>query len=163
MKRTINNRGLQLIEEFEGLSLTPYLCPANIPTIGIGCTRYEDGTKVSISDPPITLDKAIRLLRHELQYFCDALDSFIVSKNLYIGDNKFSALVCFTYNCGLSPVINKGKLMHDGLINQDNEKIKRAFLAYTKATVVKNGIAKKVELPGLVRRRKAEMELFFSK
>lgn len=162
MRRTINNKGLQLIEEFEGLSLTPYLCPAGIPTIGIGCTRYEDGTKVTLNDPDISLDRAIKLLTHELQYFCNALDSFIVSKNLYIGDNKFSALVCFAFNVGLSPVITNGKLMHDGLLDQNSEKIKKAFLAYTKATVIKNGVAKKIELPGLVRRRKAEMELFFS-
>jgi hypothetical protein len=35
-----------LIEKFEGIKLTAYKCPSGIPTIGIGSTRYEDGTRV---------------------------------------------------------------------------------------------------------------------
>lgn len=162
MKRKINTKGLQLIEEFEGLRLTPYLCPANVPTIGIGTTCYPDGTKVTLSDPEITPAQALNYLSHDLKYFCDSLDLFALKHNLYLGDNKFSALVCFSYNVGLSAIVTKGKLMHDGLINNDSEKIKRAFLAYTKATTIKNGVAKKIELPGLVKRRNAEMNLFFS-
>lgn len=160
--RRINLRGLQIIEDFEGLYLEPYLCPAGIPTIGIGTTVYPDGTKVKLDDPRIEVSKAIEYLENDLKYFQNVIDNFITKHGLYVGDNKFSALVSFAYNCGTSPIITEGKLMHDGLINQDSEKIKRAFMAYTKATVIKNGVAKKVELPGLVRRRKAEMDLFFS-
>lgn len=162
MKRTINTRGLQLIEEFEGLRLKPYLCPANVPTIGIGTTKYPDGTPVKLEDPGITSSQALHFLNHDLKVFCEAIELFALKHNLYLGDNKFSAIVSFAYNVGLSPVVTKGKLMHDGLVNNDSEKIKRAFLAYTKATTIKNGIAKKIELPGLVKRRNAEMNLFFS-
>lgn len=160
--RRINLRGLQIIEDFEGLSLDPYICPAGVPTIGIGTTVYPDGTKVKMTDPKIDLESAIKFLENDLKYFQNVIDNFINKHGLYLGDNKFSALVSFAYNCGTSPIITEGKLMHDGLINQDSEKIKRAFMAYTKATVIKKGVAKKVELPGLVRRRKAEMDLFFS-
>ena len=44
------NNGLNLIKQFEGLSLKPYLDAVNIPTIGFGNTYYEDGTKVTLKD-----------------------------------------------------------------------------------------------------------------
>lgn len=160
--REINTKGLQIIEQFEGLSLTPYLCPANVYTIGIGTTIYPDGTKVKKDDPPITVDQAITYLKHDLRYFSEKIEIFCKKNSIYLGGNKFSALVSFAYNVGLSPIITKGKLMHDGLVNDDPSKIKKAFLSYTKVTKINNGIAKKVELAGLVKRRKAEMELFFS-
>ena len=60
----ISNNGLDLIKQFEGLSLTPYLCPANIPTIGYGNTFYEDGTKVTLKDKPITEQRASELIEY---------------------------------------------------------------------------------------------------
>lgn len=51
-----------LARRFEGLYLTPYLCPAGVPTIGYGATYYEDGTRVSLSDGAITRDRAESLL-----------------------------------------------------------------------------------------------------
>jgi lysozyme len=159
--RQINTKGLQLIEHFEGLSLTPYLCPGGKWTIGIGTIKYPNGTSVSKDDKPITVDQAIEYLHHDLKHFCQGIETFLDKNGIYLGDNKFSALVSFAYNVGLSPVITRGKMMCEGLLNQDNHKIKSAFLAYTKVTKVKNGVAKKVEMPGLVRRRQAELELFF--
>lgn len=47
-----------LRRRFEGLRLKPYYCPAHVATIGEGSTRYEDGSAVQISDPPITVERA---------------------------------------------------------------------------------------------------------
>ena len=47
-----------LARRFEGLYLTPYLCPAGVPTVGYGATYYEDGGHVQLTDPPITLERA---------------------------------------------------------------------------------------------------------
>lgn len=160
--RRINTKGLQLIEQFEGLRLKPYLCSAGIATIGIGTTVYPDGTKVSINDPEITADQALSFLEHDLKIFCNSLEAFASKHHLKLGDNKFSALVSFAYNVGLGPITTRGKLMYEGLTHQDDEKIKRAFLSYNKVTKISNGIAKKVIVPGLVNRRQAELELFFS-
>ncbi len=161
--RYVNNKALQIIEEFEGLRLTPYLCPAGVWTIGIGTTRYEDGTRVKQDDPQITPERALELLKHDLKELVQLLDNFASARGLYLGDNKFSALISFMYNVGPGPVIQKGKLMHDGLVANDEAKIKRAFLSYTKITkIISKGTSKKIELPGLVKRRNAEMNLFFS-
>lgn len=51
-----------LARRFEGLYLTPYLCPAGVPTIGYGAKFYEDGTVVTLRDPAITKDRAEALL-----------------------------------------------------------------------------------------------------
>jgi len=160
--RRINTKGLQLIEQFEGLRLNPYLCSAGVATIGIGTTVYPDGAKVTLQDSPITADQALAFLEHDLKFFCNGIESFASKHHLKLGDNKFSALVSFAYNVGLSPIITKGKLMYNALLNDDPDKIKNAFLAYTKVTKIDNGIAKKVVVPGLVNRRQAEINLFFS-
>lgn len=51
-----------LCRRFEGLYLKPYMCPAAVPTIGYGATRYADGRKVTLQDPPISPEAAERLL-----------------------------------------------------------------------------------------------------
>ena len=84
---------------FEGLYLRPYLCPAGVPTIGVGSTRYLDGTRVRLSDPPITREHAMVLLRHRLlaeympgvRQLCGAVDS----------PGRLAALTDFAYNLGL--------------------------------------------------------------
>lgn len=51
-----------LVRRFEGRYLSPYLCPAGIPTIGFGATYYEDGARVTLFDAPITNERAESLL-----------------------------------------------------------------------------------------------------
>ena len=51
-----------LCRRFEGLYLTPYLCPAGVPTIGYGATYYENGVRVQLTDHPITRARAEALL-----------------------------------------------------------------------------------------------------
>lgn len=51
-----------LARRFEGLYLTPYLCPAGVPTVAYGATYYEDGTRVTLTDPKITPARAELLL-----------------------------------------------------------------------------------------------------
>lgn len=49
----------------EGLSLVPYVpTRGDVPTIGHGSTRYEDGTPVRLTDPPITRARALQLARN---------------------------------------------------------------------------------------------------
>jgi len=55
-----------LARKFEGCYLSPYLCPAGIPTIGYGATFYEDGTAVTLKDLRITKARAESLLLWQL-------------------------------------------------------------------------------------------------
>jgi len=84
---------------FEGVYLRPYLCPAGVPTIGVGSTRYLDGRRVQLSDPPITREHAMVLLRHKVltefmpgvRRLCGAVDE----------PGRLAALTDFAYNLGL--------------------------------------------------------------
>jgi lysozyme len=93
------DKAAELCKKFEGFSAKPYLCPANVPTIGYGSTYYADGTKVSLDDPEITEERATALLIHELE------ETFLPAVRKYCpevadDENKSNALVSFTYNLG---------------------------------------------------------------
>lgn len=56
-----------LCKRFEGVYLKPYLCPRGVPTIGVGATYYEDGKRVTLADPAITLERAMALLSWHIE------------------------------------------------------------------------------------------------
>ena len=58
------NKGLELIKQFVGLELSPYLYTANVATIGYGATYYgTTDKKVNLSDSPISKSYAEELLK----------------------------------------------------------------------------------------------------
>lgn len=49
----------------EGFSDKPYIpTKGDVPTIGHGSTRYEDGTPVKLTDPPITRERGAQLAKN---------------------------------------------------------------------------------------------------
>jgi len=144
----VSKNGLNLIKKFEGLSLSPYLCPAGKPTIGYGNTYYEDGIKVSLNDDPITKERANELLENIVnQDFTPVINRYVT---VDLNQNQFDALVSFVYNVGnrnfrrstLRKKLNR--LDYDGASNE--------FKKWRKS--------KGKILKGLIRRRKMETELF---
>ena len=140
---------IKLIERFEGIYLRPYLCPAGIPTIGLGSTFYENGQKVSLKDSPITKEKAYQLLQSVLVQFERSVDTFTRDD---INQNQFDALVDFAYNCG------SGNLKSSTLLKKVNENPNNPLIALEFKKWVKAGGK---TLKGLERRRDAEIELYF--
>ena len=65
--RHINERGIEIIKSFEGLSLKPYLCPAKVWTIGYGSTRSSTGGPVGPDMEPVTEADADDLLGRDLE------------------------------------------------------------------------------------------------
>ncbi|MCB0448213.1 MAG: lysozyme [Gelidibacter sp.] len=145
----ISYTGLQIIKKYEGLSLKPYLCPAGIPTIGYGSTYYEDGSKVTMKDYPITKQKAELLLLNVVVDFERGVNRLVTST---INQNQFDALVSFSYNVGL------GSLKSSTLLKRVNNNPQDADICYQFSRWNKAG--GKV-LEGLTRRRKEEAELYF--
>lgn len=133
----ISEKGLNLIKSFEGCHLTAYKCPAGVWTIGFGTTSgvYE-GMK-------ITQAQADAFLLQDMKKF----EGYVRATGLSLNQNQFDALVSFAYNCGNGNLKTLVK-------NRTLPQIADAMLLYNKG-------GGKV-LNGLVRRRKAERELFLS-
>lgn len=89
---------LPMLERFEGLYLRPYLCPAGVPTIGLGSTRYLDGRPVRLTDPPITREHAYLLARH--QVVSDYLPQVLALCKSIDTPDRLAAITDFAYNLG---------------------------------------------------------------
>ena len=146
----ISQKGLNLIKRFEGIRLKPYLCPAGVPTISIGCTYYEDGTKVKMTDAPISEARATDIFLNVIKHYEQSVDSFCVDT---INQNQYDALVSFCYNVGAGS-LKSSTLLKKVNVDPNNQSIKLEFLKWNKSEG-------KV-LNGLTLRRNAESELYFS-
>lgn len=138
----------------EGIRLTPYLCPAGKPTIGIGSTFYENGAKVSLKDPAITQERAFKLA--EALVKTTFLPQVLKLWPSVETSNQLAALISFAYNVGAANLASSTLLKK--LLAGDVEEAADQFLVWTKGTDPKTG--KKIDLPGLVTRRGLERTLF---
>ena len=136
-----------LAQRFEGLYLSPYLCPAGVPTIGYGATYYEDGTRVTLLDAPITRERAIALLQWMVRTvylpavmrLCPGIDN----------PNRLAALIDFTFNLGGSALKNSTL----------RRKVNAGMWAAVPTELRKWVMAAGKRLRGLVIRREAEAAL----
>jgi lysozyme len=145
-----SSKCIDLIKRFEGLSLKPYLCPANVPTIGYGSTLYANGSRVRMSDRPLSQQEADVLLNHEVDKFAKIVDSMTRDD---VSQNQFDALVSFCFNVG-GGALKSSTLLRKVNANPSDATIKAEFLRWNKA----GGRV----LKGLTTRREAEANLYFS-
>lgn len=147
--KTLDQVGRVFLAKEEGIKLKPYLDSVGIPTIGIGCTFYPGGRRVTMKDKPLANVQAAWDL-------FDAVNSnflFTVYSTTRddINQNQFNALLSLCYNIG--PIGFKGstvlKLVNK---NPNDPKIAAAFEMW------KNAGGK----PVLLGRRKREAKLYFS-
>jgi len=151
----MNEKGIELIKQFEGFKAKPYLCPAGIPTIGYGTTIYPDGRNVTLKDQPITESQADIYLRYHVKFVNDKILKLTNGK---LNENQLSALVSFAYNIGIEK-LRKSTLFKRVLADKDGLSIREEFLKWKYAKDPKTG--QMVVLPGLLRRRIAEANLYF--
>lgn len=144
-----SNNLIELIKKFEGFSKIPYLCPANVATIGYGSTRYANSLKVTLKDNPITELQAIELLKDTLKQYEIAVDAYCRDD---INQNQFDALTDFAYNCG-NANLKSSTLLKKVNANPNDITIGLEFAKWNKG-------GGKI-LNGLVKRRAAESELYF--
>ena len=155
---TLDNKGVLLIAQFEGLRLKPYLCSAGVPTIGYGSTFYPSGRKVTMSDKPITQETAFWMLKQVANMFAKDVDSLVTSN---INQNQFNALVSFAFNLGsdidadnIPEGLGDSRLLRRVNANPNDPEIAREFVKWNKA----GGRV----LDGLTKRRLKEAELYFT-
>lgn len=144
----ISQAGLDLITSFEGYhrklpngDCTTYRCPANVLTIGFGCTEGVEEGMVW------TRKQAEEAFRNELVKHEKAVDRLATVE---LNQNQRDALISFSYNCGTG-ALSKSTLLKK-LNAGDFEGAARQFASWNKG----GGRV----LPGLVRRRAAEAALF---
>jgi len=135
---------LDLIKKWEGLRLEGYICPAGVPTIGYGHTgpTVKEGMKITEAD-------AEALLRSDVERFARAVDSQI---RVPLTNNQRCALISFAFNVGV------GALMDSTLRKRLNNGENAQKVAMEELPRWNKGDGKILE--GLVRRRKAEVDLF---
>lgn len=115
-----------------------------------GSTRYPNGQKVSLKDKPISEDTGEDYLRHDVYFFERAVDAIIRDD---INQNQFDALVSFAYNLG-AQALKSSTLAKKVNKNPSDKTIANEFAKWVNAGGKR--------LAGLVRRRKAESDLYFS-
>lgn len=161
----ISNSGLDLIKSFEGLGdgnkstpgLDPYLCPAGVVTIGWGHVILQHGQRlegkaglqvaIRLYPKGITVEEAERLLRQDCERFENAVDRLV---KVPITQNQFDSLVSFAFNLG------EENLRRSTLLKRLNAgEYREAAIEFPQWNKANGQV-----LPGLIRRRKAEAELF---
>ena len=125
--------GINLIKGFESLRLEAYRCPAGVWTIGY---RIDDR-------------KAEQLLVEDLR----GAEAIVNRECPGVSQNQFDALVSFVFNVGETQ-FKRSTLLKCVKANPDNVNIRYEFSRWTRS--------KGVELAGLIRRRRAEADLYFS-
>jgi lysozyme len=145
----VNEKGLEIIKQYEGLRLKPYLCQAGVPTVGYGATTYLDGSKVQMTDKAITKKMADALLVHHVKFAEDAVNNLV---KVSITEDQFSALVSLVFNIGVGAFKDSTllKLLNLGSIQAAGEQITRW-----------NKVGGKPS-DGLTKRRKSEYDLYTS-
>lgn len=146
---------IQLIKEFEGCRLSAYPDPlsgAEPWTIGYGTTRYSTGVPVKRGDK-INVIEADMLLRLEVDRIAERLRT--IPHWTALSDAQRSALVSFAYNLGPDFYGSSGfDTISTALRDKDWAAVPAAMLLYRNpGTPVE---------AGLLRRRKAEGELWLS-
>ena len=135
-----------ICERREGLFLRPYLCPAGIPSIGYGTTRYPNGAAVTLRDLEITRVYAHHMLvlhledlEPQVRALCPGIDT----------QQRLGAVLSWTYNLGIGNL--RASTMRRRINEQDWAAARVEMRRWNKA----GGVV----LRGLVARRAEEAAL----
>lgn len=139
-----SDAGLNLIKQFEGLSLKAYKCPAGVWTIGYGSTS---GVKQGMV---ITERQAVERLKQDVRVAEVVLNKLDVN----FTQNGFDSLVSFIFNLGAGAFATS-TLKKKIVARADDEAIC--------AEIVKWVNAGGKPLTGLKRRRVAEANMFIGR
>lgn len=140
----LNQEGYNELHKREGLRLKPYLDTQGVPTIAMGCTFYQNGSKVKMTDPAISKIEAEHLGKVIADRFASKVNNLVKSN---VNQNQFNALVSLAYNIGLGAFEDSTVLR---FVNADPNDIKigNAFMMWTKNKE-------------LIGRRKTEVNQYF--
>ena len=145
--RHITKNGLDLIKRFEGFEPEIYLDAAGLPTIGYGHLIRKGEHKMF--ENGISYEAAVALLIKDVE---SAERSVLRLINVPLTDGQFDALVSFTFNLG-GGALQRSTLRRK-INREEHEAVPQELMRWVWAGGRK--------LRGLIRRRKAETELYSS-
>ena len=135
---------VEKLKEYEGYSASPYQDSAGIYTYGFGHTK-----NVAQFSAAISRQQAEQFLRDDIKETENAINRLV---KVPLNQNQFDALVSFTFNLGAG-ALERSSLLR--LLNRGAyDMAAKQFPLWVKA----GGKT----LPGLVKRRKSEQELFLT-
>ena len=143
-----SEQGIKMIIAFEGIEEKAYKCPSGVWTIGVGHTGEVDDRPIN-AGMHITQEKAMQLLRQDLAHFEEYINAEPYAKKLQ--QHQFDALVSFVFNVGRA-AFQSSTMRRKLCSGADNDSVAAEFGRWI--------YGKKGMLPGLVRRRKIEAEMF---
>lgn len=120
-----------LARRFEGLYLSPYLCPAGVPTIGYGATYYEDGTPVTLKDAPITRERAEELLLWMIKTVYAPAVMRLFPNADQLSPGLVAALIDFAFNLG--PAALRNSTLRRKIIAGMMDEVPAEFMKWVKA------------------------------
>ena len=136
----------QMIKGWEGCRLKAYRCPAGVPTIGYGHTLgVRLGQTISQYEADVLFEK-------DIAAFAARVTPLLGSA--HVNNNQFDALVSLAYNIGIG-AFAKSSLLKKVKANPADPSIRAEFARFV------HGGGK--VLPGLVKRRTAEADHYFSR
>lgn len=136
--------GIRMIKSFEGLRMEAYRCPAGILTIGYGHTgNVREGQVCTEKEAEMWLIEDIREAEKAVSN---------IKASRLLRQNEFDALVSFAFNVGVNAFRDSTllKLIKQGA---DEATIRAEFGKWCHSG------GRRID--GLVRRRKAEADMFF--
>lgn len=143
--RPIPQASIDLVKVSEGCHLKAYRCPAGIWTIGYGTTGFQ-WIKAGAT---VTQEQADDLLEQDLLRSASSVERLT---KVHLNDNQFAALIDFVYNLG------GGCYQASTIRARLNRKEYKGAADYILKYVYGGGRI----LPGLVKRRRLEYNLFMS-
>lgn len=167
-----SRQGIELIKRFESLhdgdlnliGLQPKMCPAGLWTEGWGRLVLDDkGNRISGIE---NKDKAYQFSTIKTERDADIAlledlqvrESMVKSLRIGFNQNQFDALVSFVYNVGFAN-LKTSTLLKRIRLDVNHPNIHAQFMRWDKARVD----GKWEVLLGLVRRRKAEADMYVNK
>lgn len=141
------------MKQWEGLKLNAYRCPAGVLTIGYGHTGKD-----VVAGLKITRERAEELFESDIAKFERTLDKQVnADKVQTLTQGQYDALLSFAYNVGMAN-LKSSTLWRKVKANPNDASIGNEFRRWVWATTSKG----KVQLPGLIKRRAKEAEVYLT-
>lgn len=156
----VSAKTIEMVKHHEGVRFRPYRCPALLWTIGVGHVidpahigvKFEDRKNIPIPagwDRTLSMAEVDQILAADLRRFEAGVLRLCPSG---LNQSRFDALVSFSFNLGLGNLQRSTIRMRHN--RGDYQGAAEAFMMWTM-------VGPKV-LPGLVKRRKDERNLYLS-